>query len=102
MRTKPPLGTTYMSVSKLSALIIKRRIRSMALRRTGLKNTSAACAALRSASHHHIAGAYLLRYAQESSWREDNRRVSNGDQVSRVAALAMKRGKSVDFTGYWQ
>jgi hypothetical protein len=49
--------------------------------------------------HHHIAGAYLLRYAQESSWREDNRRVSNGDQVSRVAALAMKRGKSVDFTG---
>jgi transposase-like protein len=52
--------------------------------------------------HHHIAGAYLLRYAQESSWREDNRRVSNGDQVSRVASLAMKRGKSVDFTGYWQ
>jgi ISXO2-like transposase domain len=52
--------------------------------------------------HHHIAGAYLLRYAQESSWREDNRRVSNGDQVSRIAALAMKRGKSVDFTGYWQ
>jgi transposase-like protein len=52
--------------------------------------------------HHHIAGAYRLRYAQESSWREDNRRVSNGDQVSRVAALAMQRGKSVDFTGYWQ
>jgi len=41
----------------------------------------------------HIAGADLLRYAQESSWREDNRRVPNGDQVSRVAALAMKRGK---------
>ena len=52
--------------------------------------------------HHHIAGAYLLRYAQESSWREDNRRVSNGDQVSRIAHLALKRGKSVDFTGYWQ
>ena len=33
--------------------------------------------------HHHIAGAYLLRYAQKSSWREDNRRVSNGDQVNR-------------------
>ncbi len=32
----------------------------------------------------------------------DNRRVSNGDQVSRVAALALKHGKSVDFTGYWQ
>jgi hypothetical protein len=34
--------------------------------------------------------------------RGHNRRVSNGDQVSRVAALAMKRGKSVDFPGYWQ
>jgi hypothetical protein len=28
--------------------------------------------------------------------------VSNGDQVSRITALALKRGKSVDFTGYWQ
>jgi hypothetical protein len=40
--------------------------------------------------HHHIAGAYLLRYAQESLWREDNRCVSNGDQVNRVAALGSK------------
>ena len=32
--------------------------------------------------HHHIAGSYLLRYAQASSWREDNRRVSNGDRVT--------------------
>ncbi len=39
--------------------------------------------------HHHVAGAYLLRYAQEVSWREDNRRVSNGDQVNRIVALAM-------------
>jgi len=38
--------------------------------------------------HHHIAGAYLLRYAQESSWREDNRRVANWDQVNRIAGLA--------------
>jgi hypothetical protein len=35
-------------------------------------------------------------------WQEDNRRVSNGEQVNRIAALALKRGKSVDFTGYWQ
>jgi transposase-like protein len=52
--------------------------------------------------HHHIAGLYLLRYAQEASWREDNRRVSNGDQVHRIAALAMSRKPSVDFSGYWQ
>jgi hypothetical protein len=32
----------------------------------------------------------------------DTRRVSNGDQVRRVAALAMKSGKSMDFTGYRQ
>jgi hypothetical protein len=48
--------------------------------------------------HHHIAGAYLLRYAQEASWREDNRRASNGDQVSRIAGLAMVNKPSVDFT----
>jgi len=52
--------------------------------------------------HHHIAGAYLLRYAQEASWREDNRRMTNGDQVHTVAAHAMKAKPSVDFSGYWQ
>lgn len=52
--------------------------------------------------HHHIAGDYLLRYAQESAWREDNRRVSNGDQVRRIATLAMRHPPSVDFSGYWQ
>ena len=52
--------------------------------------------------HHHIAGPYLLRYAQEAAWREDNRRVTNGDQVRRVAGLALSRKPSVDFSGYWQ
>jgi hypothetical protein len=52
--------------------------------------------------HHHIAGPYLLRYAQEASWREDCRRLSNGEQVNRVAGLAMASKQSVDFCGYWQ
>jgi hypothetical protein len=52
--------------------------------------------------HHHIAGPYLLRYAQESAWREDNRRMANGDQVQRVATLALGKRTSVDFVGYWQ
>ena len=52
--------------------------------------------------HHHIAGQYLLRYAQEASWREDNRRQSNGDQVNRLAGLALNAKPSVDFSGYWQ
>ena len=32
----------------------------------------------------------------------DNRRLSNGEQINRLAALSLKRGKSVDFGGYWQ
>ena len=52
--------------------------------------------------NHHIAGPYLLRYAQESSWREDNRRVDNAAQVHRVATLALHAKPSVDFCGYYQ
>ncbi len=52
--------------------------------------------------YHHIAGAYLIRYAQEASWREDHRRVDNGAQVSRGAGLALAARPSVDFCGYWQ
>ncbi len=52
--------------------------------------------------HHHIAGPHLLRYSQEMAWREDNRRIPNGEQINRVAHLAMNRKPSVDFSGYWQ
>jgi hypothetical protein len=49
--------------------------------------------------HHHVAGPYLLRFAQEASWWEDNRRLSNGEQVNRIAGLAMASKPSVDFAG---
>lgn len=52
--------------------------------------------------HHHIAGEYLIRYALEASWREDNRRSPNGEQTRRVTSLALHSGKSREFTGYWQ
>jgi len=52
--------------------------------------------------HHHIAGPYLVRFAQECAWREDHRRDPNGSQVDRVVALAMRNKPSVDFCGYWQ
>jgi hypothetical protein len=39
--------------------------------------------------HHHVAGSYLVRYAQESAWREEKRRVSNGDQVQMAVSLAL-------------
>jgi transposase-like protein len=52
--------------------------------------------------NHHLAGPYLTRYAQEATWREDNRREANGDHVNRVAKLALDSKPSVDFSGYWQ
>jgi transposase-like protein len=52
--------------------------------------------------HHHVSGPYLLRYAQEAAWREDNRRVGNKEQIERVMSLALGRKPSVDFCGYWQ
>lgn len=52
--------------------------------------------------HHHVAGQYLIRYAQESAWREDYRRLDNGRQVQQISGLAMACKPSVDFAGYWQ
>jgi hypothetical protein len=52
--------------------------------------------------HHHVAGPYLIRFAQESAWREDHRKDPNGSQVDRTVALAMHNKPSVDFCGYWQ
>ncbi len=52
--------------------------------------------------HHHIAGVYLVRYAQESAWREDYRRMDNGRQVMTIGGLAMAAPTSVDWCGYWQ
>jgi hypothetical protein len=47
---------------------------------------NARCAAI--GHHHHIAGAHLVRYAQEAAWREDHRRVDNGRQILRRDQLA--------------
>lgn len=52
--------------------------------------------------HHHVAGPYLVRFAQEAAWREDNRRLTNGEQVRAVVTLAMKCKRSDKFCGYWQ
>jgi hypothetical protein len=44
----------------------------------------------------------LIRFAQEAAWREDYKRVANGEQVDRIVTLSMKHKPSVDFSGYWQ
>lgn len=52
--------------------------------------------------HHHVAGPYLIRFAQEAAWRENYKRVANGSQVDRIVALSMKHKPSATFAGYWQ
>ena len=52
--------------------------------------------------YHHLAGAYLERYAREAAFREDRRRMSNGEQFRTVIALVTKAKPSRDFCGYWQ
>lgn len=52
--------------------------------------------------HHHIARPYLNSYAREMSWREDNRRVSNGAPFLRATGAALAHPVSRQFKGYWQ
>ncbi len=53
-------------------------------------------------THHHISGRYLHAYASEMSWREDNRRISNGEQFLTVAGAALNHPISNVWAGYWQ
>jgi hypothetical protein len=52
--------------------------------------------------HHRIAGEYLSAYAGEMAWRENNRRVSNGEQYLMVADAALHHPVSRRWKGYWQ
>jgi transposase-like protein len=53
-------------------------------------------------THHHIAGPYLAAYAAEMDWREDNRRLANGDQYRAIVAAAVMHPVSRTWKGYWQ
>lgn len=52
--------------------------------------------------HHHIAGKYLHAYATEMAWREDARRISNGNQFAMLVTSAAVAPKSTAWCGYWQ
>jgi ISXO2-like transposase domain len=52
--------------------------------------------------HHHVAGPYLGAYASEMAWRENNRRVSNGEQYLMAADAALQHRVSRTWKGYWQ
>ena len=53
-------------------------------------------------THHHIAGPYLAAYAGEMTWREDNRRMSNGELYLKVTNATAKHPVSKQWKGYWQ
>jgi transposase-like protein len=52
--------------------------------------------------HHHFSAHYLHQYAAEMAWREDHRRVANGEQFKKVAGAAMAHPVSRAWKGYWQ
>jgi transposase-like protein len=52
--------------------------------------------------HHHIAGLYLSAYALEQAWREDNRRLSTGEQLRSASRAALGHPVSRRWKGYWQ
>ena len=53
-------------------------------------------------THHHFAGRYLAAYASEMAWREDTRRLSNGEQYLIVTNAALAHPVSRQWKGYWQ
>lgn len=52
--------------------------------------------------HHHVAGKYLDAYANEMAWRENHRRVSNGEQFTMITRAALDHPVSRKWKGYWQ
>jgi hypothetical protein len=52
--------------------------------------------------HHHVAGPYLAAYASEMAWRENNRRISNGEQYLMTVDAALQHPVSRHWKGYWQ
>lgn len=52
--------------------------------------------------HHRIAGPYLNAYASEMAWRENNNRISNGEQFLAMVGATMGAPVSRQWKGYWQ
>ena len=51
---------------------------------------------------HHISPLYLSNYANEISYREDNRRLSNKTLMLDIAEKCMNTPTHSEWTGYWQ
>lgn len=51
---------------------------------------------------HKFGNLYLLNYANEAAYREDNRRISNGEMFQDILTKCTRTLVSRDFSGYWQ
>jgi len=51
---------------------------------------------------HKMDNLYMDRYANEAAYREDTRRMSNGDIFNDVMTRCATSAPSRDFAGYWQ
>jgi ISXO2-like transposase domain len=100
-RTIPDRGTICTRVSRCSGSINHHEAYSDGQASTNEAESFFSRTRRAEIGHHdRIAGPYLIRYAQGASWREDIRRLANGDQVEAVSGLAMKAPPSVDFCEY--
>jgi len=90
------------SNGEVRTIITKRRTAWTALARIGQKGFSALCVAPRLAIITISAARICSAMRRKRHGGRGNRRVPNGDRVSRVAGLAMQSKPSVDFSGYWQ
>ena len=51
---------------------------------------------------HKMGNLYILNYANEMAYREDTRRMSNGDIFNDISSKCMKSLQSNEWTAYWQ
>lgn len=53
-------------------------------------------------THHSLAGKYLGVYAGEMAWRENHRRLSNGEQFLMIVRATARHPVSRQWKGYWE
>jgi hypothetical protein len=91
-----------MAFSASSPTSTKKPIRWTTLAPIGQRSFFRVCAARRLVSITTLPVRTFCGMLKSGLGEGDNRRLSNGEQINRLAALSLKRGKSVDFGGYWQ
>ena len=52
--------------------------------------------------HHWVSPQHLSQYAREAAWKEDHRRLTNGEVASRALELALTHPVSSAWSGRWQ